>query len=458
MAISITGAWYKGACFMFGRKTYQSSRSSPQPPKPRHQKPVLDLKTVRRHQKREEKRIKELEKGLKEQRLGLYLHIPFCKSKCAYCDFYSLAGHEPRMDAYLNALTANIREMATAAAGRMVDTVYIGGGTPSFFGEKRLKALIKVVTKSFVLDKDLEFTVECNPESVTLPLIKTLYKLGVNRISLGMQSAQDAELKAVGRPHTFEQVQKAVELIRKAKIDNLSLDLIYGLPEQSMEHWKQNVEAALALYPEHLSLYALTLEEGTPLWKSKEAGRVTLANDDELADRYLWAVDRLKAAGYEQYEISNFCRPGHPSRHNLKYWRGEEYVGLGPAAHSDYGGCRYSYVPNLEAYIDGMMSGKPIVEESEQIPEKERAREYLMLRLRTVEGICSQEYSRFRMSFVPIEEQLHRFAAEGWSVQEGGRWHFTPKGFLLSNTLIGSILDAQEVDMMKHSAVSLRNS
>lgn len=442
---------------MFGRKTYQSARSASQPPKKRHQKPVLNLKTIRRHQKREEKRIKELEKGLKEKRLGLYIHIPFCKSKCAYCDFYSLPNREVRMDAYASALSANIQEMAEAAAGRTVDTVYIGGGTPSFFGEKRLKGLVKLISKVFQLDKDCEFTVECNPESVTLPLVKTLQKNGVNRISLGMQSAQEAELKAVHRPHTFEQVQKAVELIRKAKIENLSLDLIYGLPEQTMESWKVNVEAAIALAPEHLSLYALTLEEGTPLWKSVEQGKVSVADDDALADRYLWAVDRLKTAGFEQYEISNFCRPGHPSRHNLKYWRGEEYVGLGPAAHSDYGGCRYSYVSDLEAYIEGMTTGKPIVEESEQIPEKERAREYLMLCLRTVEGISAEEYSRFRMSFLPIEEQMKQFEEQGWAVCQKNRWHFTPKGFLLSNTLIGAVLEAQEADMMKNSAVSFRN-
>lgn len=442
---------------MFGRKTYQSSSSAPRPRKKRHIKPVLNLKTVRRHQKREEKRIRELERSLKEQRLGIYIHIPFCKSKCAYCDFYSLPNREVRMDAYLSALSANIREMAESAAGRRANTVYIGGGTPSHFGEKRLKELVRLVTKTFPLDKGYEFTVECNPESVTLPLIKTLRKNGVNRISLGMQSAIDRELKEVGRPHTFETVKNAVALIRKAKITNLSLDLIYGLPHQTMESWQTSVEAALALSPEHISFYALTLEEGTPLYEAVERGRVSVAEDDELADRYLWAVERLAEAGYQQYEVSNFSKPGYPSRHNLKYWRGEEYVGFGPGAHSDFGGCRYSYLPDLEGYIDGMTSGKPIVAEYEQIPEKERAREYLMLRLRTVEGVSGSEYARFRMSFEPIQKQMEQYAAQGWMVCEKDRWHFTPKGFLLSNTLIGGILEVQEQEMMRGSAVTLRN-
>lgn len=434
---------------MFGKKKQKTQT--------RHQKPVMNLKMVKQHQKREEQRIKELERGLRDRKLGIYIHIPFCKSKCAYCDFYSLANSEARMDAYAGALSANMTEMAPNVAAFTVDTVYIGGGTPSIFGEKRMKELVKLVDRTFQLDKKCEFTMECNPDSVTPELIRNVRKAGVNRISLGMQSAQDDELKAVGRPHTFEQVKAAVEIIRKGKIRNLSLDLIYGLPEQSMQDWKNSVEEALSLGPEHLSLYALTLEEGTPLWNAREA--VPMADDDELAERYLWTVERLKIAGYEQYEISNFAKPGFASRHNLKYWRGEEYVGFGPAAHSDFGGCRYSYLPDLEGYIDGMASGKEIVADSEQIPEKERAREYLMLRLRTVEGIEGEEYHRkFRMTFTSLQAKLEEYAAQGWAVCEEGRWHFTPQGFLLSNRLIGGILEVQEAEMVKNSAVRIREN
>jgi oxygen-independent coproporphyrinogen-3 oxidase len=433
---------------MFGKKKQPAS-------KVRHQKPVLNLRSIKRHQKQEERRIRELEKGLKNRRLGVYVHIPFCKSKCSYCDFYSLSGHEVRMDAYAQALAANIAEVAPNVAPFTVDTVYIGGGTPSIFGAKRLKELVKLIGKSFQLDKNCEFTMECNPDSVTLDLIRTVRKAGVNRISLGMQSAQNDELCAVNRPHTFEQVCSAVQIIRKAKIKNLSLDLIYGLPEQSMEDWKSNVEAAIDLAPEHLSLYALTLEEGTALWQRRDT--TPMANDDEQAERYLWAVNRLKEAGYEQYEISNFAKPGYESRHNLKYWYGEEYVGFGPAAHSYFGGCRYNYISDLEAYIDGMASGKQIVEESEQIPEKESAREYLIFRLRTVAGIEGKEYhQRFRMSFEAIEKKLEEYASHGWAVQEGERWHFTPEGFLVSNQLINDLLECQAREMMRNSAVNLR--
>lgn len=440
---------------MFGKRKRPSAPKLPQPPKQRHQKPVASLKSVRQYQKREEKRIKELEKGLKDQRLGLYIHIPFCKSKCAYCDFYSLPGHESRMDAYARALSTNLTEMSVSVSARTVDTVYIGGGTPSIFGEKRLKELLKLIEKTYQLDKDCEITMECNPDSVTPSLMRTVRKAGVNRISLGMQSGQDDELKAVGRPHSVAQVQQAVAVIRKEKIRNLSLDLIYGLPEQSMLDWKNNVETALAMAPEHLSLYALTLEEDTPLWNQRNSA--PMADDDELAERYLWAVKRLEIAGYRQYEISNFAKPGYESRHNQKYWRGEEYVGFGPAAHSDFGGCRYSYIADLEGYIDGMSSGKQIVADSDQIPEKERAREYLMFRLRTVEGIQGEEYhDRFRMAFAPIEAKLEEYASHDWAVCQEGRWHLTPEGFLLSNQLIGGILEVQEAEMVKRSAVKLR--
>lgn len=434
----------------FGRKK-PVNHTTPIPRK-RHQKPVSDLRTVKRHQRQEERRIRELEKGLRERRLGIYIHIPFCKSKCAYCDFYSLPGRETRMDPCLKALCANISEMVSSVQAHTVDSVYIGGGTPSFFGEKRLKVLLGTVKKTFRLTKDCEVTVECNPESVTRGLIRTLRRCGVNRISLGMQSAKDDELRAVGRIHSFDQVCTAVEHIRKGGIRNLSLDLIYGLPEQSREDWQANVEAALALEPEHLSLYALTLEEGTPLWNRRET--LDLADDDEQAERYLWAVERLAKAGYEQYEISNFARPGCESRHNLKYWLGEEYIAFGPSAHSDFGGVRYSYVSDLDAYIAGVSDGSPIVAESERIPSAERHREYLIFRLRTTRGIRSDEYEqRTRLPFDPLREKLEAFAAQGWArsqAEEGGRrWCFTPRGFLLSNRLIAELLEVQESQLRR---------
>ncbi|MGN1004280.1 MAG: radical SAM family heme chaperone HemW, partial [Oscillospiraceae bacterium] len=254
-----------------------------------------------------------------DQTLGLYIHIPFCHSKCAYCDFYSLPGQEKRMDDYQRALLHHLAEAAPRAASYTVDTVYFGGGTPSFYGEKRLIELLKWVKKKYKVDKQAEITLEANPDSVDQKMLKRLRRAGVNRISLGVQSADDGQLASLGRPHTFAQASQAVAWARKAKFQNLSLDLIYGLPGQSMASWRDTVEQVLSLEPEHISAYGLKVEEGTPLFCRVEKGEV-LPDDDAQADCYLWTVERLERAGYGQYEISNFARPGFSSRHNCKYW------------------------------------------------------------------------------------------------------------------------------------------
>ena len=377
-------------------------------------------------------------------KLGIYIHIPFCRSKCDYCDFYSLAGREDRMDAYQKALLSHIKETAPLAHGIPVDTIYIGGGTPSYYGAKRLKELLSVVHKLYQVEKDAEVTVECNPDSVDLKSLKLLRKAGVNRLSLGMQSANACELERIHRIHTPQQVNEAATAARKAGFTNLSLDLIYGLPGQTMDSWKATVEHALSLIPQHLSCYGLKVEEGTPLAARVAEGEV-LPNDDQQADLYLWTVGRLERAGYPQYEISNFAKPGFASRHNLRYWLTQPYVGFGPGAHSDFGGRRYSFVRDLDAYIQGVLQGGGIIDESEIIPKRERCGEYLMLRLRTVQGIAEQEYrSTYFMDFAPLRARLEEFRSHGWAEETDGRWHFTPKGFLVSNQLIGDLLERQE--------------
>lgn len=406
-------------------------------------------KQIRQHQKRELKLQRRRMRSLRGRRLGLYIHIPFCRRKCDYCDFYSLANSEDRMRDYIRALLLNLQELAPRTEGYVLDTIYLGGGTPSILPESALKQLFKAIHKEYHLTRDCEITVEVNPDSVTPSLLRTLRHGGVNRISMGVQSAHDQELTLLNRLHTFEQAEQAVKLIRKAGFKNLNLDLIFGLPDQTMAAWQESVEAILALEPEHISMYALTLEEGTPLWQRKD--ELNLVSSDDQADEYLWAVNRLAELGYEQYEVSNFAKEGYRSRHNRKYWLGQEYVGVGPSAHSDFGGRRYSYVRDLEGYISGMLNGGVIVDSSEMIPPEERGYEYLMLRMRTVEGIEGNEYSStFRMNFTPLEKKLEQFRDSGWVVQEdNGRWHFTPTGFLLSNQLIGELLESQEENRLE---------
>ncbi len=376
--------------------------------------------------------------------LGLYLHIPFCRSKCDYCDFYSLAGREDRMDDYQKALLCHVVESGVVARNYPVDSLYIGGGTPTWYGEKRLLELLRTVKRHFSMTKDVEVTLEANPDSVDEKMLRRLRRAGVNRISMGMQSGSDEELRSIHRPHTYQQVVDAVTAVRSAKIRNLNLDLIYGLPGQTEESWHETVGKAISLSPEHLSCYGLTVEEGTPLAQRVARGE-QLPDEDQQAALYLWTVERLAQAGYQQYEISNFSKQGYMSRHNLKYWMGRPYMGLGAAAHSDFGGRRFSFVSDLETYIQGMLSGDEVVDESEQITRRERGSEYLMLRLRTVHGIDEWEYRReYMMNFDPIEAKMCEFEQKGWTRRRGRRWQFTPEGFLLSNQLIGQLLELQE--------------
>ena len=385
--------------------------------------------------------------GTEGEKLGIYIHIPFCRSKCDYCDFYSLAGREERMDDYQRALLAHLKESAFAARGFSVDTVYFGGGTPSCYGAKRLKELLSAVKKYYKVEKEAEITLEANPDSVDFKSLKALRRAGFNRISMGLQSACPAELEAVHRPHTVAQGDEAVAAARKAGFANLSLDLIYGLPTQTVSSWQNTVEHVLTLEPEHLSCYGLKVEEGTPLAARVAAGEERLLSDDAQATLYLWTVSRLARAGYGQYEISNFARPGFASRHNLRYWLTQPYMGFGPGAHSDFGGRRYSWVRDLEGYIKGVLEGSvPLLDSQDLIPQEERGSEYLMLRLRTARGIEEWEYrGSYFMDFAPIEARLREFAAQGWAEKTAeGRWRLTPKGFLVSNQLIGDLLERQE--------------
>ena len=379
--------------------------------------------------------------------LGIYVHIPFCRSKCEYCDFYSLGGSRDRrlVDNYLQALMVHFKETGARATDYVVDTVYFGGGTPSFFGADNLRRIFAELQHRFRVDKDAEITFEANPDSVTSSLLKKLRAEGFNRMSLGVQSDRDDVLQKLGRPHNYEQARAAVQAARKCGYDNVSLDLMYGLPNQTVPQWDETLRHVLELNPEHISCYGLKVEEGTPLWEYKDAAN--LPSDEVQAEMYLDAVTILDEAGYRQYEISNFAKPGFESRHNLKYWLGEEYIGFGPAAASDFAGKRFTNKADIQTYIRGVLKQDvPILSECDAIPARERAGEYVMLRLRTTKGISPEEYEKnYLMPFGPLLEQIQPLAQRDLFYQkEDGRWVLTPKGFLVSNQIIGLLQEAQE--------------
>ena len=378
-----------------------------------------------------------------ERHLGVYIHIPFCASRCSYCDFCTVAGEDKLMPKYQDALLANIRESAPRLAAYYVDSLYFGGGTPSFYGARRLCELFNELKRAGRVLRSAEVTVECNPDSVRRADLRLMKREGVNRLSLGAQSANDDLLKLIGRRHNWKQVEIAVRNARRAGFKNLSLDLIYGLPSQTKGDWAATLAKALALRPEHLSCYGLKLEPGTPLYESFSNSPL-LPSDDEQADMYLYTVETLERNGYNQYEISNFARRGFESRHNLKYWNREDYLGLGCGAHSCAGDLRYSYTRDVHTYISGVLGEKNIIDQYEVIAELEKGAEYLMLGMRTIRGVSRREYlSVYRSGFDPLETLFVEFERRGWTVREGERWRFTSTGFLLSNILIGMLLEAQ---------------
>lgn len=366
--------------------------------------------------------------------LGLYLHIPFCVKKCAYCDFYSITDAS-RMDAFTDALIRSIREYGEKSAGRTTDTVYLGGGTPSYLGGARLERILHAVRENFALAENTEITVECNPESTDAVLLDALRRGGANRLSFGVQAAHDNELRRIGRIYDFAKAKNAVLLAHEHGFSNISLDLMYGLPGQTQDMFLDSLAQCLALQPTHLSCYGLKLEPMTEMGREAPV----LPDDDAQADTYLALCRVLRQHGFEHYEISNFALPGFRSRHNSKYWDLSEYIGLGPGAHSLFDGRRFAFPRDIAGFTDGTAA----VRNEEEVPDFERQNEYLMLRLRTSDGVELRDLEeRYHVDPAPYEAVFRALAKPGLTEQNGTRWHLTDAGFLVSNSIINMITDA----------------
>ncbi len=361
---------------------------------------------------------------------GIYIHIPFCKTKCPYCDFYSFKGDEKQKDSYLKAVLFCLQGYADK--GLKVDTLYFGGGTPSVFGGERIARIIGYIREGFDLQKDAEITVECNPSSADESFVSSVARAGVNRVSMGMQSAVDKERRLLGRLSGREDVKRAVALFKNAGIDNISLDLMLGVPHQTGESLDESLDFILSLGVKHISAYMLKIEEGTPF--AKDEKKLALPDEDEVAEMYLHTSERLCGEGFVHYEISNFALEGFHSRHNTKYWQCEEYIGIGPSAHSFYKGKRFFYSRSFEAFL----SGEAPVDDGEGGDEEE----YIMLALRLREGLDGK---KFREKYgkaldEAIFEKAEKYERKGLLKREGERLYLTPEGFLLSNSIISDLI------------------
>lgn len=368
---------------------------------------------------------------VRDRGCGLYIHVPFCEGKCPYCDFYSIRASEERMEEYTNCiiglLNANPEKIGYA------DTLYFGGGTPSLLGAERLSRITEAAKKQYGLE-NAEITAEANPEGLDADFFRGLRAGGINRLSFGLQSADDGELGRLGRKHSAAQAAKAVEDAQRAGFENISLDLMLAIEGQTEQSLRRSVEFCTDLGVRHISAYLLKIEPGTAYYKDRAA--LELPGEDAAADLYLLACEELGKHGLRQYEISNFAAPGFESRHNLKYWRCEEYWGLGPAAHSFLSGRRFHYGRNIGAFLRG--------EGPEQDGEGGSFEEFAMLKMRLTEGLTDEAcLARFGQ---PIPERIKRAArgyeSAGLTVCTPEGFYLTPKGFLVSDALTAEILFA----------------
>lgn len=375
---------------------------------------------------------------------GIYIHIPFCRSRCSYCDFATDVYRSAEIvESYISALTTEIENFAFGSITRplsqeaipicKIDTIYFGGGTPSLLSAAQLEKILKTVYRKFSVAADSEITMEMNPATVTLETLKDYKSLGVNRASFGAQTFDDAELKRLGRKHTAADVRETIELLRRAGFGNVSFDLIAGLPRQTLKDWARNLDEALKLQPEHLSLYLLEIHEATPLAEQIRRGRQPLPDEELAAAMYELMLEKAASKNYRQYEISNFCQPNYASKHNSKYWTLSPVFGFGCSAHSfDGGDIRYSNERDTARYVALVEDGGSAVVEENKI---DAASEFVFLGLRLTKGIDLIEYEKlFGINLQEkYGEDLRRMEDLGLIEFSENRLKLTGKGFLFSN-------------------------
>ena len=380
--------------------------------------------------------------------LGIYVHIPFCRSKCRYCDFNSYAGREGMIDEYVEATLTEMATVVARANGPRATTLYIGGGTPSLLPTPAVAAIVEQARRLFTLPAEAEVTLEANPGTLTKQGLATLREAGMNRLSLGVQSFDERELRFLGRIHFAADARAAYEWARLAGFTNVNLDLIYALPGQTADGWLRSLRQAIDLAPEHLSLYALSVEEGTPLAAAVAAGTVVPATPDEAATLYEVSHEALAAAGYQHYEISNWARRPEQgraplrSRHNLIYWRNQPYLGFGAGAHSFFGHSRYSNEREPRRYVALVRREGRAVVDSTALNETHEAQDTLMLGLRLAEGVDVASFqARHGWDLLRLcGDEIEEMSAIGLLAIEEGSLRLTPKGWLLENEVLLRLL------------------
>lgn len=373
-----------------------------------------------------------------KKELSLYIHIPFCKQKCFYCDFPSYASVDYLREDYVEALC---KELERKAIKYKIKSIFIGGGTPSYLETKEIVKILKSINKLNLSD-DMEFTMECNPGALEEEKLKAMLDGGVNRISMGLQAVQNSLLKEIGRIHSFKQFEENFRLARKVGFKNINVDLMFGLPNQSLEEWKESLEVIARLNPEHISAYSLIIEEGTAFYNLWERNKLILPSEEEERDMYSITKNILKEHGYHQYEISNYAKVGRECYHNKVYWRNEDYLGIGSASTSFIDGKRIKNIENVKAYIDKINSEEDVIEDITINTLDDSMEEFVFMGLRMIEGINVNEFNkRFGVNIESIyKDVIDKNINKKLLVLESENLRLTEKGIELSNSVMSDFI------------------
>ncbi|MDQ2084985.1 radical SAM family heme chaperone HemW [Herbivorax sp. ANBcel31] len=377
-----------------------------------------------------------------KKKISLYIHIPFCMAKCYYCDFNSFPCRAEFIPAYFNALRKELIQYEKKLKDYKVSTIFIGGGTPSLVDANNIYELMLLFRQTFYVDKDAEITIESNPGTLSLEKLDTYTKSGINRLSIGLQAIQDSFLESLGRIHNLEEFKDGYKLALKAGFKNTNIDLIFGIPGQTLDDWKETLEYVIECEPAHLSCYSLKFEENTVFGEKLNSGKIIPVSDECDRKMYWEAIEKLKEKKYQHYEISNFSKKGFESRHNLVYWKSLEYIGIGAGAHSFFKNVRYNNIASLDEYVENINRGISIKENKQLIQKKDRISEYMILGLRLIKGVDMKDFkNRFEMEVLEVyKEQIKNLKKRNLIKIDGNMLKLTPLGLDLANQVFVEFL------------------
>jgi oxygen-independent coproporphyrinogen-3 oxidase len=374
---------------------------------------------------------------------GIYIHIPFCRKKCTYCDFHFSTTFESYRERMTDALVKEIKYRSTELSGETIKTIYFGGGTPSILSDTELHSILQTIRENYILDANAEVTLEANPDDINSDLLRVWKKEGINRLSIGVQSFRSEDLEWMNRSHTAEQSIDAVQIAQKAGFENLTIDLIYGLPKMSIDEWETQLEKAIALNVPHISAYCLTVEPNTALAHLTKTGKIVTPGDKVQSEEFLTLRGKLTDAGFIQYEVSNFSQKGYESKHNSAYWQNEKYLGFGPSAHSFDGVTRKWNVSNNQRYMSALENEESFCEK-EELSSLDKFNELLLTGLRTVYGVNKPLLFEEVKPGVSFFDQINAYSVKGWLKEDDETYSLTTDGLLFADQIASELFLLEE--------------